>query len=84
MVTTIAYYLLLYCAGVLGGALALRLCARRRPRMRALTARIFAVFGIFALAAGYVWLDLGPKIDHRIAVHDQPLVLPTPPRSIEI
>lgn len=84
MVTTIAFYLFLYCAGVLGGALVLRLCARRRAKLRSLTARLLAVFGIFAIAAGYVWIDLGPRIDHRIALQNQPLLFPTPPRTIEI
>jgi hypothetical protein len=84
MVTTIAFYLLTYCVGVLGGGVLLRLCARRRPRMRSLALRLIAVFGIFAVAAGYVWLDLGPQIDQRIALHDQPLLLPAPPLQIEI
>jgi len=84
MVTTIAFYLLLYCASVFGGGLVLRLCARWRPKMRPLAIRLIAVFGIFALGAGYVWLDLGPEIDQRIALQDQPLLLPEPPRQIEI
>lgn len=84
MVTTIAFHLLTYCLGVFGGALMVRLCARRRPGVRSLTARLIAIFGIFAIAAAYVWLELGPEIDHFTALRNQPLLLPTQPHSIEI
>jgi len=27
---------------------------------------------VFGMAAGYVWLDLGPDLDARLAAHDRP------------
>lgn len=81
MITTVAFYILLYSGGVLLLAAGLRLLGRR---FRGLATRIAAVFGIFALAAAYVWVDLGPEIDHQLASHDQPLIVPQGPRQIEI
>lgn len=84
MVTTIAFHLLAYCIIVVSAAVVLRLCARRRPKLRSLAVRLITIFGIFAVAAAYVWLDLGPRLDHRIALQNQPLLLPRAPSSIEI
>lgn len=82
MITTVAFYLLIYCAGVLLLAGGLRLLGRR---FRGLTRRMVAVFGVFALTAAYVWIDLGPEVDHLIAHHqEQAPLLPPEPRQIPI
>jgi hypothetical protein len=44
--------------------------SRHTPRQVAY--RIAVTFGVFGVAAGYVWLDLGSDLDAAPAAHDRP------------
>jgi hypothetical protein len=46
--------------------------------------RIAATFGVFALAAGYIWLEVGPAVDRRLAADHHPTVIPPPPREQDV
>jgi len=46
--------------------------------------RIAVTFGVFALTAGYVWLELGPEVDRRLAAEANPTVIQPPPREQDV
>jgi hypothetical protein len=74
MITAIAQTLTLFCTVVVVLAAATWVSTLKRHTPRQAAHRIAVTFGVFALAAGYVWLDLGPDLDARLAQHDQPLL----------
>jgi hypothetical protein len=74
MITAIAQTLTLFCTVVVVLAAATWVATLKRHTPRQAAHRIAVTFGVFALAAGYVWFDLGPDLDARLAQHDQPLL----------
>ena len=54
--------------------LSFRWRALRRP-----ATRMLVMFGIFALASGYIWLDLGPTTDLRLQASEHPHIHHAPP-----
>ena len=74
MITTIAQTLSLFCTVVVVLAAASWVLTLRHHTPRQVAHRIAVTFGVFAVAAGYVWLDLGPDLDARLARYDQPLL----------
>jgi predicted acyltransferase len=74
MITTIAQTLTLFCTIVVVLAGATWVATLRRHTPRQVAHRIAVTFGVFAVAAGYVWLDVGPDLDERLARRDQPLL----------
>jgi hypothetical protein len=84
MTTTIAYTLTCFSGNVvLLAALAWLLLPRRREARR-VAQRIAVTFGVFALAAGYVWLELGPDLDHRLQAHGRPLLPDQTVRELDV
>ena len=74
MITAVAQTLTLFCTVIMVAAASGWLLARARWINGAQAAqRIAVLFAVFAVASGYVWLDLGPDLDARLAQHDQPL-----------
>lgn len=67
MITTTAMSVTLFSMSVVIFAVSLRLLIGASPTVRAMSARLLAVFGMFAGAGLYVWLSLGPEIDRRMA-----------------
>ena len=59
MTTHTAWIVLEFCLVVCALALALRQVRRFNPTARRTATRIAVTFGVFALAAGYVWLEIG-------------------------
>jgi drug/metabolite transporter (DMT)-like permease len=84
MIATIAQTLTLFCTLVVVLAAATWVLTLRRHTPRQIAHRIAVTFGVFAVAAGYVWLDLGPDLDARLAAHDRaPLADPErPPQDV--
>ena len=79
MTTHTAWIVLEFCLVVCALALALRQVRRFNPTARRTATRIAVTFGVFALAAGYVWLEIGPHVDQRLTVQtDRPLISPPP------
>ncbi len=75
MITAIAQTVTLFCLIVVLSAALSWLWARwRGSSAEQVATRIAITFGVFALAAGYVWLDLGPGLDGRLDHRDRPLV----------
>ena len=72
MISAIAQTLTLFCTLVVVLAAASWVLTLRRHTPRQVAHRIAVTFGVFALAAGYVWLDLGPDLEARLAAHDRP------------
>lgn len=84
MITTIAYTLTLFTTAVLLlGAVAWALL-RRRGEARQAAQRITVTFAVFALATGYVWLEVGPDLDYRLQAWDQPLLARPAPQEQEV
>ena len=84
MITTIAYTLTLFTTAVLllaGMAWAL---LRRRGEARQAAQRITVTFAVFALGAGYVWLEIAPDLDHRLQAWDEPLMARPAPKEQEV
>ena len=72
MTTTIAHTLALFSTAVaLLAAVAFALL-RRRGEAQRVARRIGVTFAVFGLAAGYVWLEVGPDLDHRLQARDGP------------
>ena len=82
MITTIAQTLTLFCTIVVVLAGATWVLTLRHHTPREVAQRIALTFGVFAVAAGYVWLDLGPNLDARLARYDQPLL--AEPRPVDV
>jgi hypothetical protein len=75
MITAIAQTLTLFCTVVVVLAATTWVATLRRHTPRQVAHRIAVTFGVFAVAAGYVWLDLGPDVDARLAQRgDRPLL----------
>ena len=66
MITTTAMNVTLFSAAVVLLAVILRVLLGNRPQVRAMSARLLAVFGMFAGAGLYVWVSLGPEVDRRL------------------
>jgi hypothetical protein len=71
---------LVVCALSLGVARVRRLGRRARRAAH----RIAVTFGVFALAAGYIWLEVGPAFDRRLAADQHPTILKPPPREQDV
>ena len=84
MISTIAQTLTLFCTVVVVLAAATWIVTLRRHTPRQVAHRIAVTFGVFAVAAGYVWLDVGPDLDARLAHHDRPLLANPDPRPIDV
>ena len=84
LVTATAHAVFTFSAVICLTALAAILVCRRRQSARRLAGRLVALFGIFACAAAYVWLDLGPTVDGRLSAEVQTVPLPSTPRSFDI
>ena len=85
MITTIAYTLTLFSTAVLLLAIvAWGLLRRRRGEARQAAQRITVTFAVFALATGYVWLEVGPDLDYRLQAWDQPLLARPAPQEQEV
>jgi apolipoprotein N-acyltransferase len=74
MIAAIAQTLTLFCTVVVVLAATIWVLTLRRHTPRQVAHRIAVTFGVFAVAGGYVWLDLGPDLDARLAAHDRPLL----------
>lgn len=74
MTTTIAHTLALFSTAVVLLAAVAWALLRRRGEARRAAQRIGVTFAVFALAAGYVWLEVGPDLDHRLQAQDRPLM----------
>lgn len=46
--------------------------------------RIAVTFGVFALSAGYIWIEVGPEVDRRLAAESYPMVIQQPPREQDV
>jgi hypothetical protein len=46
--------------------------------------RIAVTFGVFALAAGYIWIEVGPEVDRRLAAESYPMVIQQPPHEQDV
>ena len=84
MITTIAQTLTLFCTVVVVLAATTWVLTLRRHTPRQVAHRIAVTFAVFAVAAGYVWLDIGPDLDARLARHDQPLLAGPDPQPIDV
>ena len=84
MTTAIAYTLTLFSTAVLLLAVVALALLRRRGEARRAAQRITATFAVFAFAAGYVWLEVAPDLDHRLQVWDQPLLARPAPQEQEV
>ena len=84
MITTIAYTLTLFTTAVLLLATVTWVLLRRRGEARRAAERITVTFAVFAFAAGYVWLEVGPDLDHRLQAWDQPLLARPAPQEQEV
>ena len=74
MTTTIAHTLTLFSAAIVLLAAAGWALLRRRGEARRVAQRIGVTFAVFAFAAGYVWLEAGPELDHRLQARERPLL----------
>lgn len=74
MITTTAMNVTLFSTAVVALAVMLRLLAPDRPVFRGISARLLALFGMFAFAGLYVWLALGPELDRRLAQGPLPVI----------
>ena len=83
MITGAAIAAVQYSASILFCAILVRLLVRRPAQVRALATRIATVFGVICLAALYVWLEVGPEIDARLAAGGE-VRLPPPAVSFAI
>jgi hypothetical protein len=63
MMTAIAQMLTLFCTVVVVLAAATWVLTLSRHTPRQVAYRIAGTFGAFRVAAGYVWLDLGPDLE---------------------
>lgn len=78
MVTTAALMVMLYSGAVALLGAVLRLFAGHGSRYRAMGLRLIVLFGVFAAAGCYVWVDLGPTVDARLASETRPAIPPAP------
>jgi hypothetical protein len=76
MITTTAMNVTLFSAAVVLLAVFLRVLLGNRPQVRSTSARLLAVFGMFAGAGLYVWLSLGPEVDRSLAKAKAPAAVP--------
>ena len=74
MITSTAMNVTLFSTAIVALAVMVRLLAARRPLIRAISGRLLALFGMFALAGLYVWLALGPELDRRLAQAPVPVI----------
>jgi hypothetical protein len=72
MVTAIAFSVLCYSLVVGLAGLATWLLGLRFAALRRAGARITLTFAVFAIAAGYVWLELGPHLDLEVRLRHEP------------
>ena len=85
MITTVAQMLTLFCTVAVVVAATTWVATLRRHTPRQVAHRIAVAFGVLAVAAGYVWLDVGPELDERRLVrHDRPPVADPDPHPIEV
>ena len=84
MLTQLAFTVLQFSLAVVAWALLIRVFCRRGSEVGRAAVRVAVLFGVFAVAAGYVWLTLGPEIDHRLQVRDRPLLLKPAPFEMEV
>jgi hypothetical protein len=85
MITAIAQTVTLFCMIVLVAAALAWLWARGRgSSAEPVATRIAITFAVFALAAGYIWLELGPDLDGRFAHRDRPLVAEPGPQPVDV
>ncbi len=71
MVTATAISVFGYSAVAFAGGLLLLVLSFRWPQLRGGACRMLALFGVFAIASAYVWIELGPEADHRQQAKDQ-------------
>ena len=83
MITHAAFATLQFCASVAAFALLARVLTRPGSELRRTAVGVAVMFAVFAVCAAYVWLALGPEIDHRLEVRDQPLLVNPPPAEME-
>ncbi len=83
MITQLALTILQFTGLVAALAILARLVSRLGTEPRRAATRVAVMFGVFALAAGYVWLELGPEVDFRLRHHHDPLALQPPPHEME-
>ena len=84
MTTTIAHTLTLFSTAVVLLAAVAWALLRGRGEARRAAQRIAVTFAVFALAAGYVWLEVGPNLDYRLQVQDRPLLGGSGPQEQEV
>lgn len=84
MITSTAWTAFLCAGGTVLLALAGLLVTRRGSPARRIAARILAASGVLALGAAYVWLELGPEVDHRLESRYRPLVDNPPPAEMDV
>ena len=84
MITTIAYTLTLFTTAVLLLAVIAWALLRRRGEARQAALRITVTFAVFALATGYVWLEVAPDLDYQLQAWDQPLLARPAPKEQDV
>lgn len=83
MITYAAFATLQFSALVAVFALLARMLTRPGSELRRTAVGVAVMFAVFAATAAYVWLALGPEIDHRLEVRDQPFLFNPPPAEME-
>jgi hypothetical protein len=84
MTTTIAYTLTVFSSAVVLLAALGWLLLRRRREARRTAVRIGVTFAVFALAAGYVWLELGPDLDQQLQARGRPHLPDQAARELDV
>jgi hypothetical protein len=84
MTTVTAYLMTLFSGAVVLLAAIAWALLRRRREARKVAFRIGVTFAVFALAAGYVWLEVGPALDHRLEARERPLLPRSPPPAQDV
>ena len=84
MITHVGFIVLAFSSGVLVVALLGLLAGLRWRWLVRPATRMAAVFGVFALAGGYIWLQTGPDFDLRIHATELPQIRIPEIRSFDI
>lgn len=79
MYESLGFAVFVFCATVFVVSVALLICAGSVKTIRPVAIRLAVVFGVFAVAGGYVWTYAGPEADLKTEVNEMPtLPLPAP------
>jgi len=84
MVTAIGFAVWTFSAGVTVLALLGLIVGLFWRRLFTPSARLAVIFGIFAMASAYVWLEAGPDVDYRVQANEHPRIYNPPIQRIDI